>query len=210
MRRLTYSFSHGLLSLSFLLVGLLMSTAMTAQDYCLDVGGINVTSANCGNIKGPTIIGKVWFDPATRTLTLRNATINVKNDDGIEMESIYWNYVGEDLTIVLEGTNIINVIQDDNYVYHAISLSQTAIITGPGTLLTNYDIRTYGTDLEIKDDCKVTATAISNDTYYDKGRTLTLSGSFTEIHAPVYGFDNLVLKDDLKILVTPRTATWPT
>ena len=201
MKRLTYFFSHGLLSLSFLLVGLLMSTNMTAQDYCLDVGGIDVTSANCNNIKGPTISGKVWFDPATRTLTLRNATINVKNDDGIGMESIYWSLVGDDLTIVLEGTNIINVIQDDNYVYHAISLSQTAIITGPGTLLTNYDIRTYGTDLEIKGDCKVTAKAISNDTYYNDGRTLTLSGSVTEIHAHVYGFDNLVLKDDLKILV---------
>ena len=201
MKRLTYFFSHGLLSLSFLLVGLLMSTAMTAQDYCLDVGGIDVTSANCDNITGPTISGKVWFDPATRTLTLQNATINVKNDDGIGMESIYWSLVGDDLTIVLEGTNIINVIQDDNYVYHAISLTQTATITGPGVLLTNYDIRTYGTDLEINGDCKVTAKAISNDTYYNDGRTLILSGSVTEIHAHVYGFDNLVLKDDLKILV---------
>lgn len=202
MKHLSYFFGSRLAALSsFLLVCLMMPSTMTAQDYCLDVGGIDVTSANCDNITGPTISGKVWFDPATRTLTLQNATINVKNDDGIGMESIYWSLVGDDLTIVLEGTNIINVIQDDNYVYHAISLSQTATITGPGVLLTNYDIRTYGTDLEINGDCKVTAKAISNDTYYNKGRTLTLSGKDTEIRAPIYGFDNLTLGEYLFVIL---------
>lgn len=201
MKHLTIFFCNRVLSLSLILVGLLMSSAMMAKDYCLNVGGIDVTSENCDDITGPNISGYVSFNPSTRTLTLSNATINAKNDDGIEMESIYWSLVGDDLTIVLEGTNIINVIQDDDYVHHAISLLQTATITGPGTLLTNYDIRTYGTDLEITGDCKVTATAISNDTYYNDGRTLTISGNDTEVRAPIYGFDDLTLDDNLFIIL---------
>ncbi len=209
MKHLTSLFSNRLMSLGLLLVGLLVPIAMTAQDYCIDVGGINVTSENCDNITGPTIHGKVKFDPATRTLTLRNATINSKNDDGIEMESIYWSLVGDDITIELQGTNIINVVQDDNYSHHGIALTQTATITGPGTLVTNYDIRTYGTDLEIKNNCKVTAEAINNDTYYGHNAKLTLSGRATEIFAPIYGFEQVTLNDELKSIV-PRGGYYET
>ena len=176
--------------------------SMTAQNYFLEVGGIDVTSENYNNITGPAISsGQVWFLPSERVLVLHDAIINAINEDGIEMNISYSMFGGDDLTIVLEGKNIINVIQDDFSQHNGILSWVTTNIIGDGTLLMNYPIRMYGADLNISGGCKVMAEAVRNDPYYGKDAMLTVSGENTEIYAPLYGFDNLVLKDDLKILV---------
>ena len=49
---------------------------ITAQtDYGITIAGVKVTSANCNNITGENIEGKVSYNPTTNTLTLDNATI---------------------------------------------------------------------------------------------------------------------------------------
>lgn len=200
------SFSHRLMSLVFSVWCLvLVPTSIMAQDYYLKVGGIYVTEENYNNITGPAISsGQVWFLPSERVLVLHDAIINAINEDGIEMNNSYKRFMGDDLTIVLEGKNIINVAQDDNVQYNGILSWVTTNIIGDGTLLMNYPIRMYGADLNISGGCKVTAKVVCNDTYYGKGKTLTVSGEETEIYAPIYGFDNLVLNDGLKILVPEK------
>ena len=195
---------HGFLTLSLLLVGLFMSSTIMAQSYTLYVGGVRVTDDNCYNITGPGIHGIVKFYSNTRTLKLQNATINVINDDGI-----YARYM-DDFTIELEGTNIINVIQDDSFDHEGIlSYMLPVTITGEGTLLTNSRIDMYGGDLTIGGGCKVTAKNIRNETYYATGKILTIEGEETEVRGPVQDFANLVLNDDQKILI-PYRGTYDT
>lgn len=197
-------FRSRIAALSLLLMGLFVPSAIMAQSYSLQVGGIKVNSENCENITGPTIHGTVSFVPATRTLKLCNATINVINDDGIYARDM------DDFTIELEGTNIINVIQDDDFYHEGIlSYMLPVTITGEGTLLTNSRIDMYGGDLIIGGGCKVTAKNIRNETYYATGKILTIEGEETEVRGPVQGFANLVLNDDQKILI-PYRGTYDT
>ena len=93
------------------------------KSYDIEVGDVKVTSENAANITGPGITGQVSFDPATNTLTLNNATIDIEgrpaisdnNRDGI-------------LTIKLQGRNTIIGSTAINILYRSLRIS------GGGTL----------------------------------------------------------------------------
>lgn len=187
-----------MLALCILLSGQLVAQA--SEYYFISVGGIAVTSENCDNITGPGITGKVQFFPETMTFKLTDATLNVINHHGIFTQSISWTGIADHFNIELEGTNIINLVNDDGFEYNAIISYLPLTITGSGTLLTNDNIVTYGADMTIGGGCKVTAHAIGNDTYYGKGKTLTIGGTSTEVRGYISGFDSMKLNDGLKII----------
>jgi hypothetical protein len=88
-----------------------MSTTVWAEEpitYGLTVGGIEVTSENALDILGD---GKVSYNNDKHTLTLKNATITIGNDNNPEtppMEIPCIEYLGTDqLTISIIGNNII-------------------------------------------------------------------------------------------------------
>ena len=99
-----------------------------AQDYDLKVAGNFVYSQNASHITGPGIFGSVSFDLATRTLTLRNATIIYPATvNGILTNS-------HNLTINLIGQNRIECENPTvNYTY-AICCSGDLTIKGTGSL----------------------------------------------------------------------------
>lgn len=187
-----------MLALCILLSGQLVAQA--SEYYFISVGGIAVTSENCDNITGPGITGKVQFFPETMTFKLTDATLNIINKDGINTHGISWEGVADHLNVELEGTNIINLLNDDGFEYNAILSYLPLTITGSGTLLTNSDIVTYGADMTIGGGCKVTAHAISNSTYYGKGKVLTIGGTSTEVRGYIDGFDSMKLNNGLKII----------
>lgn len=187
-----------MLALCILLSGQLVAQA--SEYYFISVGGIAVTSENCDNITGPGITGKVQFFPETMTFKLTDATLNIINKDGINTHGISWEGVADHLNVELEGTNIINLLNDDGFEYNAILSYLPLTITGSGTLLTNDDIVTYGADMTIGGGCKVTAHAVSNSTYYGKGKILTIGGTSTEVRGYIRGFDSMKLNDGLKII----------
>lgn len=109
--------------------------------YPLFVADVQVIFANKDNITGDGISGSVSYDPATKTLTLNNATItNTVSNDGIFNQGI------RDLTINLIGTNTITAADD------GIQMNESTTITGNGDLTTNseYGLYGYSGDLSIE------------------------------------------------------------
>ena len=80
---------------------IVISPVIGTEDYALYIAGTKVTSANCdalSDIEG--ITGKICYSPASKTLTLENATINAEDD----LESIF-NEGIDGLKIKLMGKN---------------------------------------------------------------------------------------------------------
>ena len=84
----------------------LFSVTCLAEDYGFKVGGVSVTSSNCGNITGNNIKrykeGESYYakyDPSTTTLTLKNVKIERTGSDN---RAIY-NTGCVGLTVVLDG-----------------------------------------------------------------------------------------------------------
>ena len=74
-----------------------------STDYDLQICGTQVTSDNCNNLSViPGVSGTVKYDPSTKTLTLKNATINA--------EALCINSQIDNLTIKVSGTNELNSI----------------------------------------------------------------------------------------------------
>ena len=80
---------------------------VSAENYGIKVGGVEVTSSNCNNVAGGNIekwddrySSYVKYNPSTKTLTLKNIWMDI---DGNE-RAIY-NYGCEGLTIVLQENN---------------------------------------------------------------------------------------------------------
>ncbi|WP_308556638.1 peptidase [uncultured Porphyromonas sp.] len=93
------------------------------EEYGLAIADVQVTSANCSDlsvINGVT--GKVTYDPATKTLTLEDASIDVGQNIGI---SSY-----DELTCVVKGEVSITSGNDRN----AMVFYNNAIIKGNGQL----------------------------------------------------------------------------
>ena len=85
-----------------MLILLLMSVAMQAEEYGLTVAGVAVTDANASNITGEGITaGSVSYSATNNTLTLNGATIN---GDIVSDQA-------SDLTVHLVGRNVINIDQ---------------------------------------------------------------------------------------------------
>ena len=130
------------------------ATATYEQDtsstlYILDTP---VTDTNKDNITGPSISGSVSYDPATKTLTLNNATISPYSN----LSTAYLETgisAMDDLTVKLIGQNRIGTAPNnpkneaDYNVSGGIASQKSLSITGEGSL-TIYDSVTglYGVD----------------------------------------------------------------
>ncbi|MBO4871732.1 MAG: leucine-rich repeat protein [Muribaculaceae bacterium] len=111
------------------------------EPYGLSIAGQDVNSANCGDLTVLNNVNgdQVKFDPSTRTLTLKNATIN-----GLI-------YTEKEITIYVIGTTTTQSIRLDG------SYSHISTITGGGTL--NMLAPLYSLQqLTIKGDTKVSIT----------------------------------------------------
>ncbi|MBQ2498262.1 MAG: hypothetical protein II509_06420, partial [Prevotella sp.] len=89
---------------SILALFAIATTAKAQTKFGIEVGGVQVTSANLSNITGGDIkSGTVKYNPTNKKLTLTNVKIE---RSGSGRRGIYNEKVG-DLTIVFEGTNTI-------------------------------------------------------------------------------------------------------
>lgn len=99
-------------------------SAPTATDYGLKVAGVDVTSDNCADLSViDGVKGTVSYDPATKTLTLKDATIDKPGDDNI------YNYGLDGLKIKVLGTNSLT---SDHSI--SINLKEETTFVGNGTL----------------------------------------------------------------------------
>ena len=117
--------------------------------YDLWIADVQVTSANCSDLSViDSVSGTVKYDPATKVLTLQNATIKINTTNAIFSKI-------DGLTIKVIGTN--NLTTGANV---ALSFRNPLTITGGGVLnaksVANCAIFAYGTNLTI-DDCTVNA-----------------------------------------------------
>ena len=96
------------------------------EEYGLEIAGVKVTSANCSDLTAiPGVKGKVSYDPATKTLTLEDASI----DGGNQGQAIRSD---DELTCVVKGEVSITSNNDCNW--SAMALYKNAIIKGNGQL----------------------------------------------------------------------------
>ncbi len=117
--------------------------------YDIWLGGKRITSKNKDNVLGDTGTPTVVYDPVTNILTLNNATIqDMKN---IGRESIGVIFLKKDLTINLEGENIIafdkmsykplcSIMTDYNNSLTIQGEGNLTINTGDRTTYNNYGI----------------------------------------------------------------------
>ena len=119
-----------------LLLALVSATAMWAENYPVMIGGVRLTSDNYQNITAAggfsavkSGAGTVTYDPATATLTLANAEIEVTQAMG-RVPGIASFVTSGSVTMVLaEGTT--NTVTTANY--DAVFFSPSLTIEGGGT-----------------------------------------------------------------------------
>ena len=138
--------------IAILLCSLFSTTAFsapTATDYGLKVAGVDVTSDNCADLSViDGVKGTVNYDPATKTLTLQDATIDKADEFTIENISV------DGLKVNIVGTNNLSTTK-----FSSISVEKTTTFQGSGTLKVkgkSYGI-SFGTnnlDIIIRD-CKM-------------------------------------------------------
>ena len=113
--------------IAILLCSLFSTTAFsapTATDYGLKVAGVDVTSDNCADLSViDGVKGTVSYDPATKTLTLQDATIDKADELTIENISV------DGLKVNIVGTNNLNTTK-----FSSISVEKTTTFQGSGTL----------------------------------------------------------------------------
>lgn len=99
-------------------------SAPTATDYGLKVAGVDVTSDNCADLSViDGVKGTVSYDPATKTLTLLDATIDKADKFTIENKSV------DGLKVNIVGTNNLSTTK-----YSSINVEKTTTFQGSGTL----------------------------------------------------------------------------
>lgn len=99
-------------------------SAPTATDYGLKVAGVDVTSDNCADLSViDGVKGTVSYDPATKTLTLQDATIDKADEFTIENKSV------DELKVNIVGTNNLSTTK-----FSSISVEKTTTFQGSGTL----------------------------------------------------------------------------
>lgn len=99
-------------------------SAPTATDYGLKVAGVDVTSDNCADLSViDGVKGTVSYDPATKTLTLQDATIDKADKFTIENKSV------DGLKVNIVGTNNLSTTK-----YSSINVEKTTTFQGTGTL----------------------------------------------------------------------------
>ena len=124
-------------------------SAPTATDYGLRVAGVDVTSDNCADLSViDGVKGTVSYDPATKTLTLQDATIDKADEFTIENISV------DGLKVNIVGTNNLSTTK-----FSSISVEKTTTFQGTGTLKVkgnSYGISAARNNLDIIiRDCKM-------------------------------------------------------
>ena len=138
--------------IAILLCSLFSTTAFsapTATDYGLKVAGVEVTSDNCADLSViDGVKGTVSYDPATKTLTLQDATIDKADEFTIENISV------DGLKVNIVGTNNLSTTK-----FSSISVEKTTTFQGSGTLKVkgnSYGISAARNNLDIIiRDCKM-------------------------------------------------------
>ena len=152
----------------------------STTSYDLKIAGVTVTSANCSDLSViDSVSGTVKYDPATKVLTLENATIQT-NTDHVIISNI------DGLTIKVIGTN--NLTTGVN---SALVFINPLTITGGGVLNANsenmFAIYAFRTNLTI-DGCTVNAKGkrvISG--YLGLSEMLTIKNSTVTAEGSDYG-----------------------
>ena len=138
--------------IAILLCSLFSTTAFsapTATDYGLKVAGVDVTSDNCADLSViDGVKGTVSYAPATKTLTLQDATIDKADEFTIENISV------DGLKVNIVGTNNLSTTK-----FSSISVEKTTTFQGTGTLKVkgnSYGISAARNNLDIIiRDCKM-------------------------------------------------------
>ena len=190
-----------LVTLVTMLLALAGSSASAQTKYNFWIAGVQVTSANCGDLTViPGVTGKATYDPTTKTLTLNNATINGGDKDGIS-SSAYIN-------CVVKGD--VNVTSDKG---DALFFYNEATIFGGGKLTaSSNDGAGIGVMGELTiEDCSVVASgkqgfcardAYLNESLIINNASVTAKGA----EGSIYGFTNFTL-EGCKI-TKPAGAVW--
>ena len=180
--------------IAILLCSLFSTTAFsapTATDYGLKVAGVDVTSDNCADLSViDGVKGTVSYDPATKTLTLQDATIDKADAVNVKNVSV------DGLKVNIVGTN--NLTSD----YGAnIAIEKETTFQGTGTLKmkSNY----YGISVKRNDinytirDCKMYIEGVTGLDGFFSNTTLTIINAYIEIistKAAITRCDNLYLQ----------------
>ena len=143
--------------------------------YGVMVAGVEVTSDNCADLSViDGVKGTVSYDPATKTLTLKDATIDKSGDDNI------YNYGLDGLKIKVLGTNSLT---SDNGI--SINLKEETTFVGNGTLKIKSDY--YGIGIRRNEvnctisECKMYIESVDGiDGYFIKN-DLTIRGAYIEL-----------------------------
>lgn len=138
--------------IAILLCSLFSTTAFsapTATDYGLKVAGVDVTSDNCADLSViDGVKGTVSYAPATKTLTLQDATIDKADEFTIENKNV------DGLKVNIVGTNNLSTTK-----FSSISVEKTTTFQGTGTLKVkgnSYGISAARNNLDIIiRDCKM-------------------------------------------------------
>ena len=147
--------------------------------YALKIASEQVTSDNCSDLSViPNVSGTVKYDPATKVLTLQNATISASTNDAAIESNI------DGLTIKVIGTNNLTTVNRSVLVF-----TRPLTITGGGVLNVNSGIDyvaifANGTNLTI-DGCTVNVKGKwgisgqdgSSETLTIKNSTVTAEGA---------------------------------
>lgn len=183
------------MALVVLLAVFAVATMQAAADYGIVINGYSVWEKNCNDLSGiKGVTGSVKYDPATKTLTLENATIT-----GIGNERCLFNSECEGLRIVLKGSN--RIVNNEEV---GMEFRSATTICGPGTL----DIRTKKKEAILFiyvpltiEDCEITInsehTGIVGGFISEKS-VLTVRNSRVDVNAKngcVVYFGGIVLED---------------
>lgn len=183
------------MALVVLLAVFAVATMQAAADYGIVINGYSVWEKNCNDLSGiKGVTGSVKYDPATKTLTLENATIT-----GIGNERCLFNSECEGLRIVLKGSN--RIVNNEG---EGMEFRSATTICGPGTL----DIRTKKKEAILFiyvpltiEDCEITInsehTGIVGGFISEKS-VLTVRNSRVDVNAKngcVVYFGGIVLED---------------
>ena len=143
--------------------------------YGVMVAGVEVTSDNCADLSViDGVKGTVSYDPATKTLTLKDATIDKSGDDNI------YNYGLDGLKIKVLGTNSLT---SDHSI--SINLKEETTFVGNGTLkIKGYyygiGIRRNEVNFTISE-CKIYIESMAGIDGNWEGNDLTIRGAYIEL-----------------------------
>ena len=183
------------MALIVLLAVFAVATMQAAADYGIVINGYSVWEKNCNDLSGiKGVTGSVKYDPATKTLTLENATIT-----GIGNERCLFNSECEGLRIVLKGSN--RIVNNEGV---GMEFRSATTICGPGTL----DIRAKKKEAILFiyvpltiEDCEITINSENTGIvggFISEKSVLTVRNSRVDVNAKngcVVYFGGIVLED---------------